>query len=68
MEVWDDEGKAIIYSLPWKKHLVPQQQGSMECAYYMLLNLLSISRCNGKAWTQFLMVANGSLQRMQKNY
>jgi len=49
MEVWDDEGKAVTYSLPWKKPLVPQQQGNMKCAYYMMLNLLSTSRCDGKA-------------------
>jgi hypothetical protein len=49
MEVWDDEGKVVIYSMSWKKPLVPQQQGSTECAYYMMLNLLSTSRCGGKA-------------------
>lgn len=39
METWDDEGKAIIFSLSWKKPWIPKQ-GSMERAYYMMLNLL----------------------------
>lgn len=40
MEAWDDESEAIIYSLPWKKPLIPQQQGSTKCTYYMMLKLL----------------------------
>jgi hypothetical protein len=39
MEAWDVEGKAVISSVPRKKPLVPQQQGGMECTYYMMLNL-----------------------------
>jgi len=39
MEMWDDENNAINHNLPKKKPHVPQQQGSMKCTYYMMLNL-----------------------------
>ncbi len=65
MEAWDDVSEAVISSLSWKKPPIPQQQGNMQCAYYM--TCFSTSRCDEKAWMQFLMVASGSLQRMQRN-
>ncbi len=41
MEAWDDEGKAIISSLSWKKLPIPNNKGSStKCTYYMMLTLL----------------------------
>ncbi len=60
METWDDEGKAFILNLLWKKPLVPQQQGCTECTYYMMLNLLNTSTHSEKTQMQFLMVASDS--------
>ncbi len=52
VEAWDDEGNAIIHSLPWKKPSIPQQR---EYIVHILHNI------------ECLLVPQGSMKRPQGN-
>jgi hypothetical protein len=68
MKTWDNDDNPLIHSLLWIRPPILTQTGTIQCAYYMLLNMMHYFQARQHDVDVILAWGSGIKGKTQRNY